>query len=449
MAELVRTGELKRFLPQPVVEQLLAGELTAEGGFERRKITVLLVDAVGFTSLAGRLEPEELALVLNEYLTEITAAAVTHGGTVDNLLADGLMVIFGAPHACDEADGAWCAVQAAQAMQAGVAPLAARLRRRGLAADLALRVGINTGFCTVGVFGSDLLRAYTAIGLPVNVAVRLQAEAGAGGVLCSAATLVLLEGRVSARRRGPVPMPGAGGAVEAHEIIDLVDGELGDDDRDGVGSCGLAPGAPAEVRLFRREGDFWTIVYEGAVFRLKDSKGLGYLAHLLARPRREVHVVDLFAATEGTPPMLGPSSHRAMTQDQLAEIGLSARDASGGAPLLDAQAKAAYKARLTDLQEDLEEAQAFNDPERSVRAQDEIDALIHALAASVGLGGRDRKSSSASERARLNVTRAIKAAVDKIGQNNPDLGRHLTVSVNTGSFCSYTPDPGLSATWTF
>lgn len=451
MAELVRTGELKRFLPQPVVEQLLTGELKAASGFERRKITLLLVDAVGFTALADDLEPEELALVLNEYLAEITAAAVTRGGTVDNLLADGLMVIFGAPRACEDTDGAWCAVQAALAMREGVASLNARLRRRGVAAELQVRVGINTGFCTVGVFGSELLHAYTAVGLPVNVAVRLQAEAGVGKVLCGGSTVSLVETRVSARQREVVHMPGTTGTVDAYEIIDVIDGRADAADDDGAASrnLNLVPKAPAEVRLFRKEGDFWTIAYEGSVFRLKDSKGLGYLAQLLARPRREVHVLDLFTGGESQPESRGATSYRDMTQAQLAEIGLGGRDSVDAGAMLDPQAKAAYKRRLQDLQEDLEEADAFNDPERSARAQAEIDALVQALAASVGLGGRDRKAASGAERARLNVTRAIKAAVEKIGQNNVSLGQHLTVSLNTGMFCSYTPDPGLPATWTF
>jgi tetratricopeptide (TPR) repeat protein len=195
----------------------------------------------------------------------------------------------------------------------------------------------------------------------------------------------------------------------------------------------MAPAAPREAATvqrrsaFRREGEYWTIAFEGDAFRLHDSKGLHYMARLLAAPGREFHALDLVGAEEGANP-------------ERARIG----DAG---EVLDQQAKAAYRRRLEELREDVEEAEGYNDPERAARAREEMEFLAHELARATGLGGRDRKAASASERARVNVTRAIRAALARIAEHSPDLGRHLDSTVRTGTFCSYVPDPRLPPAW--
>jgi class 3 adenylate cyclase/CheY-like chemotaxis protein len=221
MAELVRTGELKRFLPLQIAEGLMAGQLSPADGFERRKLTLLFADLVGFTDLSDTLEPEELSEVLNEYLREMTAVAVAHGGTLDNYIGDGLMVIFGAPIADEEPVQAWAALRAGFGMIARADELSATIRDRGIPADLRLRVGVNTGHCTVGVFGSDLLRAYKAVGFAVNVAARLQSEADPGTVLAGFRTYALVKDRVRAQSRGELTLKGAARPVEAWEIVGL------------------------------------------------------------------------------------------------------------------------------------------------------------------------------------------------------------------------------------
>jgi class 3 adenylate cyclase/CheY-like chemotaxis protein len=226
MAELVRTGELKRFMPHQIAEGLLAGELSPSEGFERRKLTLLFADMVGFTDLSDTLEPEELSDVLNEYLREMTAVVVSHRGTLDNYIGDGLMVIFGAPIREEESIQAWGAMQAAFDMKARAEELTAAIRGRGIPADLRVRVGVNTGHCTVGVFGSDILRAYKAVGFAVNVAARLQSEAEPGTVLVGFRTYALVKDRVRAEQRAPLTLKGAARPVEAWEILELV-GESG------------------------------------------------------------------------------------------------------------------------------------------------------------------------------------------------------------------------------
>jgi adenylate cyclase len=220
MAELVRTGELRRFLPQQVAQGLLDGEL--DSGFERRRVTLLFADMVGFTDLSDSLEPEELSGVLNEYLREMTALAVMYGGTLDNFIGDGLMVLFGAPVRADEQDQAWSAVRAAIAMRNRAHELAVDVRRRGIPADLKVRIGINTGHCTVGVFGSDVLRAYKAVGHAVNISSRLQSEAPPGSILCGFRTYALVKDRVNAVQREPLNLKGSARRVEAWEILELL-----------------------------------------------------------------------------------------------------------------------------------------------------------------------------------------------------------------------------------
>jgi adenylate cyclase len=219
MAELVRTGELKRFLPHQVAEGLLAGDLSATEGFERRKLTLLFADMVGFTDLSDSLEPEELSDVLNEYLREMTAIAVSYRGTLDNYIGDGLMVIFGAPTRDEEPVLAWNAIQAAFGMRSRAEELTASIRDRGIPADLRVRVGVNTGRCTVGVFGSDILRAYKAVGFAVNVAARLQTAADPGTILAGFRTYSLVKDRVRAEPREPLVLKGAARPVEAWEIL--------------------------------------------------------------------------------------------------------------------------------------------------------------------------------------------------------------------------------------
>jgi len=224
MAELVRTGELKRFLPQPIAEGLMAGQLSPDDGFERRKVTLLFADMVGFTDLSDKLEPEELAEVLNEYLREMTAEAVSQGGTLDNYIGDGLMVLFGAPKRAEESVQAWRALRTAFGMKVRAEELTTAIRQRGIPADIKVRVGVNTGHCTVGVLGSDIMRAYKAVGFAVNVAARLQSEAEPGTVLAGFRTYALVKDRVVAEQREPLTLKGAARPVEAWEIIGLVDG---------------------------------------------------------------------------------------------------------------------------------------------------------------------------------------------------------------------------------
>jgi hypothetical protein len=135
------------------------------------------------------------------------------------------------------------------------------------------------------------------------------------------------------------------------------------------------------------------------------------------------------------------------TEAQAVQSDLTVGRMGDAGEMLDAQAKAAYKRRTAELREQLEEARELNQLELVDRLEDEIETLGRELSRAVGLGGRDRRAASASERARINVTRAIKVALERIAEHNPPLGTLLTNSIRTGTFCSYTPDSRLPASW--
>ena len=115
--------------------------------------------------------------------------------------------------------------------------------------------------------------------------------------------------------------------------------------------------------------------------------------------------------------------------------------------MLDDAAKAAYRTRVDELRSEIAQGEEWNDTERAARARAELEALTSELAAAVGLGGRDRQSASATERARVSVTRAIRSAIDRLSAESPALGGHLEATIRTGTYCSYTPDPRAPITW--
>jgi tetratricopeptide (TPR) repeat protein len=179
----------------------------------------------------------------------------------------------------------------------------------------------------------------------------------------------------------------------------------------------------------RRDGEYWTLALDRESAMLKDSKGLRYLAVLLGRPGHEVHAMDLVRGGERGRPRHPPP-------------------AGDAGEMLDEQAKREYHRRVQELRGEIDEAQAWNDPEREARVRAELDFINRELARAVGLGGRDRRAVSDAERARVNVTRAIKATLDRIEAACPQTAAHLRAAVRTGTFCVYEPDPRLRLSWT-
>jgi hypothetical protein len=191
-------------------------------------------------------------------------------------------------------------------------------------------------------------------------------------------------------------------------------------------------------RTFQREGEYWTICYEGRVIRIRHAKGLAYIAHFLAHPGREFHVNELVAFFNGVSAGLA----NAKTIDEFTR-----RDLGDVGPALDATSKSSYRQRLRDLRAELDEAISIGDSGRAERAQEEIEFLSKELARAVGIGGRDRKINSDSERARLRVTNVVRLAMRKITKEHPALGRYLAQSLHTGSLCSFEPDARFPGVW--
>ena len=188
--------------------------------------------------------------------------------------------------------------------------------------------------------------------------------------------------------------------------------------------------------MFRREGDYWTLSWQDNVVRLKDAKGLHYIAYLLSNPGRQVLACEL--AAPGT-----ASGNRRLSIDS---NGTKPNLGDAGA-ILDAKARAQYRRRIRELRDQLDDAEKLNQPSDTVRIRSELEFLNDQIAAAVGLGGRDRKAASHTERARLMVTKAIKAAIAKVRIRDASIGRYLATSIKTGNYCSYDPDSASPISW--
>jgi len=275
------------------------------------------------------------------------------------------------------------------------------------------RAGLHTGECELH---DDELR-----GVAVDVAAEILRRASPGEVLVSRTVADLVAGAgIGFVDRGSHTLAAVG---DSWQLL-------------ATSAAGApAPTAPAgPAMLFRREGDYWTVAFGGSVVRMRDAKGLGYLARLLRHPHREFHVLDLAAG----------DARRG--DDTAREHGLVAATPDAGV-VLDEPAKHAYRERIAELQAEVEQARRWNDLERTARVEGELDALTRALAGALGLGGRDRRAASDSERARASVSKAVRSAVRRLEEQHPELGRHLSLAVHTGTFCVYDPDPRVPVAW--
>ena len=193
--------------------------------------------------------------------------------------------------------------------------------------------------------------------------------------------------------------------------------------------------APAtRLPVLEREGDVWRVAFESATIRVRHSRGMALLSHLVRQPGQEIHVqtLDSFVPSAGSEG-LTTIDPRALPPD-----GMSSSLGDAG-PVLDARARADYRRRVAELRADLDDAERCNDLGRAAAARAELDLLEEELAGATGLGGRVRRASPDVERMRVAVTRRIRAAIEQVGKQHPTLGEHLRRSVRTGITCCYTP----------
>jgi hypothetical protein len=205
-------------------------------------------------------------------------------------------------------------------------------------------------------------------------------------------------------------------------------------------ATGAPDGAEARPARFRLDGGTRDVSFAGRAVTVRDLKGYRYLARLLADPGREFHVLDLVAVEQGTLPT--------GATELVGEADLEMADRRG-LPMLDEQARDAYRRRLAEVEDDVEDALRCNDPARAELAERDRDYLVAELARAVGLGGRLRSVGSDAERARTAVTRTLRYAIAQLAEHHPPLAAHLDNCIRTGTYCSYRPDPLSPVDWSF
>ena len=264
------------------------------------------------------------------------------------------------------------------------------------------------------------------------------------------ATLLVRDGSRAALTQATELLDGVTATCEALELVRL--GERAAALRDQLGAATAtdeAPathslaGLPAGAATLRRAGDIWTITYQARTIHLNDGRGVRLLALLLERPGSEVHSLDLVAAVDGAP-LPGSGIERSGGQETAGSFGVQ----GGAGPALDAKAKAEYRDRIAALEEQLAGAEARRDEATAQRVLAELAFVRHELSTAVGIGGRDRETGSHAERARINVTRAVRGTIKRIAGYDAPLGAELQQGVRTGTFCVYVPDALHPLRWT-
>jgi class 3 adenylate cyclase/HAMP domain-containing protein len=222
------SNQLAKYLSPQVYESIFTGRQEVKVASRRRKLTVFFADIAGFTETADRLESEELSQLLNHYLTEMSQIALAHGATIDKYVGDAIVIFFGDPETKGVKEDALACVRMAIAMRKRMLELQDVWRDTGIEKPLKCRIGINTGFCTVGNFGSEDRMDYTIIGGGVNLASRLEAAATPGEILVSYETYAQVKDEIHCEERGAIDVKGIAYPVATYDVIDSYD-DLGKD----------------------------------------------------------------------------------------------------------------------------------------------------------------------------------------------------------------------------
>jgi len=212
------SSKLAKYLAPQVYDSIFTGQQDVKIVSKRKKLTVCFSDLVGFTEITDKMESEDLTHLLNHYLTEMSKIALQYGATIDKYVGDAIVMFFGDPATLGVKEDALACVQMALAMQTRVAELEHEWRNEGIATPLKCRIGIHTGYCTVGNFGSDDRMDYTMVGGTVNLASRLEHEAPPGGVLISFETYALVKDKMRCARRGEVRVKGIADPVATYVV---------------------------------------------------------------------------------------------------------------------------------------------------------------------------------------------------------------------------------------
>ena len=213
------SNQLAKYLSPQIHEQIFSGKQNAEVKSNRKKLTVFFSDIVGFTSISDELESEEITNLLNFYLNEMSNIALEYGGTIDKFIGDAVMIFFGDPDSLGVEQDARKCVEMAVAMQKKMNELNGYWGKNfGLKSDLQIRIGINTGFCTVGNFGSEDRLDYTAVGATVNLASRLEGAAAPGSILVSEDTYLLVNSLFNFKEPREIDVKGLLRKIKLYEV---------------------------------------------------------------------------------------------------------------------------------------------------------------------------------------------------------------------------------------
>ena len=199
---------LAKYLSPQIYKSIFEDKQEVKSVHARKNLTIFFSDIIKFTDLTDTMEPEKLAKVINSYLSEMTTIAVKSGGTIDKFIGDAIMVFFGDPETEGEVQDALKCVEMAVLMRQRVEELQKHWKKMGVTNGLGIRMGISTGFCTVGNFGSDLRLDYTVLGSPVNLAARLQSAAERNGILIDENTNNLINDFVQTEKNNTITPKG-------------------------------------------------------------------------------------------------------------------------------------------------------------------------------------------------------------------------------------------------
>ena len=216
------SSKLAKYLAPQVYESIFTGQQDVKIVSKRKKLTVCFSDLVGFTEITDKMESEDLTQLLNHYLTEMSKIALQYGATIDKYVGDAIVMFFGDPTTLGIKEDALACVQMAIAMQKRVGELAHEWSNSGIETPLRCRIGIHTGYCTVGNFGSEDRMDYTMVGGTVNLASRLEHEAPPGGVLISFETYAHVKDDVRCEERGHVQVKGIAQPVATYAVVGLM-----------------------------------------------------------------------------------------------------------------------------------------------------------------------------------------------------------------------------------
>jgi class 3 adenylate cyclase/phosphoglycerate-specific signal transduction histidine kinase len=214
------SNQLAKYLSPQVYDSIFTGKQEVKIASRRKELTVFFSDIAGFTETTDRLESEDLTRLLNHYLTEMSQIALSYGATIDKYVGDAIVIFFGDPVTRGVKEDAFVCVEMAIAMRKRMLELHDVWRASGIEKPLQCRIGINTGYCTVGNFGSEVRMDYTIIGGGVNLASRLEAAATPGDILISFETYANVRDRIHCEERGHISVKGIAYPVATYQVVD-------------------------------------------------------------------------------------------------------------------------------------------------------------------------------------------------------------------------------------